>query len=101
MVPGDTTSCPAISNSNAGRDTLAPGAWRTGDRRIQVGSHYHFFEVNDALAFDRPATRGMRLNIAAGTAGALRTGAEREVELVEIGGGRGYTALTRAGDGDL
>ena len=70
----------------------------TGDRPIQVGSH--FFEVNDALAFDRPATRGMRLNIAAGTAVRFEPGQSREVELVEIGGGR-RVRLRRAGDGDL
>ncbi|MFZ5539800.1 MAG: urease subunit beta, partial [Pseudomonadota bacterium] len=60
----------------------------TGDRPIQVGSHYHFHETNDALAFDRAAARGMRLNIAAGTAVRFEPGQQREVELVELGGDR-------------
>ena len=60
----------------------------TGDRPIQVGSHYHFFEVNEALSFDRPASRGFRLNIAAGTAIRFEPGDQREVELVALAGQR-------------
>lgn len=60
----------------------------TGDRPVQIGSHYHFYEVNDALAFDREAARGFRLNIAAGTAVRFEPGQERTVELVELAGER-------------
>ena len=60
----------------------------SGDRPIQVGSHYHFFETNDALTFDRAASRGMRLNIPAGTAVRFEPGQSREVELVDLSGGR-------------
>ncbi|MGS9689677.1 urease subunit alpha [Pseudomonas aeruginosa] len=88
MIPGEYDIQPGDIELNAGRRTLALSVANTGDRPIQVGSHYHFFEVNDALAFDRPATRGMRLNIAAGTAVRFEPGQSREVELVEIGGGR-------------
>ena len=73
---------------NAGRPTLRIVVANTGDRPIQVGSHYHFFETNNALRFDRAATRGYRLNIAAGTAVRFEPGQEREVELVALGGQR-------------
>ena len=101
MIPGEYDIQPGDIELNAGRRTLALSVANTGDRPIQVGSHYHFFEVNDALAFDRPATRGMRLNIAAGTAVRFEPGQSREVE---PGGNRRRTAgirLCRAGDGDL
>lgn len=98
MIPGEYDIQPGDIELNAGRRTLALSVANTGDRPIQVGSHYHFFEVNDALAFDRPATRGMRLNIAAGTAVRFEPGQSREVELVEIGGDAGIR-LRRAGDG--
>jgi len=73
---------------NAGRRTLKLKVANTGDRPIQVGSHYHFFETNDALAFDRAAARGMRLNIAAGTAVRFEPGQARTVELVDYAGER-------------
>lgn len=81
---------------NAGRRTLTVSVDNTGDRAVQVGSHYHFFEVNSALSFDRSATIGMRLNIAAGTSVRFEPGGTREVELCEFGGTRrlvGFSGL--------
>ena len=86
---------------NAGRDTTRLTVRNTGDRPVQVGSHYHFFEVNRALDFDRRAAYGMRLDIPAGTAVRFEPGDERAVGLVRIGGARraiGFAALV---DGDL
>jgi urease beta subunit len=71
---------------NAGRRTATVTVRNTGDRPIQIGSHFHFFEVNRALAFDRPAALGMRLNIPAGTAVRFEPGDSSEVELVALGG---------------
>mgnify|MGYP002662838594 FL=1 len=73
---------------NAGRRTLSITVANSGDRPIQVGSHFHFFETNDALSFDRAAARGMRLNIAAGTAVRFEPGQSRDVELVDLAGER-------------
>ncbi len=73
---------------SAGRATATVLVANTGDRPIQVGSHYHFFEVNSALSFDRAAAYGMRLNIAAGTAVRFEPGEQKEVALVAFGGGR-------------
>jgi len=74
--------------ANAGRKTLRVLVRNTGDRPIQVGSHYHFFETNRALAFDRAAAYGLRLNIPAGTAVRFEPGEEKEIELTEFGGRR-------------
>jgi urease subunit beta len=74
--------------ANAGRKTLRVVVRNTGDRPIQVGSHYHFFETNRALGFDRAAAYGMRLNIAAGTAVRFEPGEEKEIELTEFGGAK-------------
>jgi urease beta subunit len=74
--------------ANAGRRTASAVVRNTGDRPIQVGSHFHFFEVNRALKFDRAIAYGMRLNIASGTAVRFEPGVEREVALVEFGGNR-------------
>ncbi len=74
--------------ANAGRATTTLLVKHTGDRPVQVGSHYHFFEVNQALLFDRPAAYGMRLNIPAGTAVRFEPGDEKEVSLVAFGGAR-------------
>jgi urease beta subunit len=82
---------------NAGRRTASVTVRNTGDRPVQVGSHFHFFEVNRALEFDRAAALGMRLNIAAGLAVRFEPGDTREVELVELGGLRralGFNGLT-------
>ena len=93
MIPGEYDIQPGDIELNAGRRTLALSVANTGDRPIQVGSHYHFF--------DRPATRGMRLNIAAGTAVRFEPGQSREVELVEIGGGRRVYGFAGRVMGDL
>jgi urease subunit beta len=88
MIPGEMFCEAGDIELNAGRKTLKVKVANTGDRPVQVGSHYHFFETNDALRFDRAATKGMRLNIAAGTAVRFEPGQEREVELVEFAGDR-------------
>ncbi len=86
MIPGEYHIQDGEIELNAGRRTLPLQVANSGDRPIQVGSHYHFFEANDALIFDRPSARGMRLNIAAGTAVRFEPGQSREVELVELAG---------------
>ncbi|MDA7084995.1 urease subunit beta [Pseudomonas sp. SA3-5] len=88
MTPGEYQIQAGEIELNPGRRTLTLSVANSGDRPIQVGSHYHFFESNDALSFDRPSTRGMRLNIAAGTAVRFEPGQSREVELVELAGHR-------------
>jgi len=88
MIPGELMVAPGEIELNAGRATVRVVVANTGDRPIQVGSHYHFFETNAALRFDRDATRGYRLNIASGTAVRFEPGQEREVELVALGGDR-------------
>ena len=86
MIPGETRIEDGEIELNAGRKTVAITVTNTGDRPIQVGSHYHFFETNPALKFERKKARGMRLDIAAGTAVRFEPGQQRTVELVEIGG---------------
>jgi urease beta subunit len=86
MIPGEMDIADGDVELNVGRPTVRVKVANTGDRPIQVGSHYHFFETNAALRFDRPATRGFRLNIAAGTAVRFEPGQEREVELVAYAG---------------
>ena len=88
MIPDEYQIQDGEIELNAGRRTLTLNVANSGDRPIQVGSHYHFFETNDALAFDRAAPRGMRLNIPAGTAVRFEPGQSREVELVELAGDR-------------
>jgi urease subunit beta len=88
MIPGEMKIEAGEIELNAGRRTLTVEVANTGDRPIQVGSHYHFFETNDALSFDRAAARGMRLNIAAGTAVRFEPGQTRTVELVDYAGER-------------
>ena len=88
MIPGEYQIQDGEIELNAGRRTLTLSVANSGDRPIQVGSHYHFFETNDALTFDRDAARGMRLNIPAGTAVRFEPGQSREVELVELAGER-------------
>ncbi len=87
-IPGELLAEPGEIVLNAGRPVQAVTVTNTGDRPVQIGSHFHFFEVNEALRFDRAATRGWRLNIAAGTAVRFEPGQERTVELVEISGDR-------------
>jgi len=88
VIPGEIMTAEGELELNAGRPTLRVRVSNTGDRPIQVGSHYHFYETNRALAFDREATRGYRLNVAAGTAVRFEPGQEREVELVAFAGER-------------
>lgn len=86
MIPGEYLIQPGSITLNANRPTVTIVVANTGDRPVQVGSHYHFYETNPALTFDREKTRGYRLNIAAGTAVRFEPGQEREVELVAIAG---------------
>ena len=88
MIPGEIVVEEGEIELNAGRPVLSVKVANTGDRPVQVGSHFHFYEVNDALQFDREATRGYRLNIAAGTAVRFEPGQERTVELVQVAGDR-------------
>jgi urease subunit beta len=88
MIPGEMKIEAGEIELNAGRRTLTVEVANTGDRPIQVGSHYHFFETNGALSFDRALSRGMRLNIAAGTAVRFEPGQTRTVELVDYAGER-------------
>ena len=88
MKPGEYLLEEQPIQANAGRHTAKAVVRHTGDRPVQVGSHYHFFEVNNALTFDRENARGMRLNIPAGTSVRFEPGEEKEVELVEFAGER-------------
>jgi len=97
MVPGEYLLAEDDIVANANRQTVVLAVANTGDRPIQVGSHFHFYEVNRALRFDRPKAFGMRLNIPAGTAVRFEPGDEKRVTLVEIGGARqvwGLNGLT-------
>jgi urease subunit beta len=88
MIPGELFVTDDFITLNAGRKTLTVTVANTGDRPIQVGSHYHFFETNPALRFDRKKTRGMRLDIPAGTAVRFEPGQSREVTLIPYAGAR-------------
>jgi urease subunit beta len=88
MIPGEYLIDDGEIELNVGRRTQRITVANTGDRPVQVGSHYHFYETNGALTFDREAARGMRLNIPAGTAVRFEPGQEREVELVDYAGDR-------------
>jgi urease subunit beta len=91
MIPGEIEAAAGEIEINTGREKLRVRVANTGDRPIQVGSHYHFFETNAALRFDRAITRGFRLDIPAGTAVRFEPGQEREVQLVKFAGeGRVY-----------
>ena len=86
MIPGELFVDPGEIDLNVGRETIKVQVANTGDRPVQVGSHYHFYETNSALTFDRITTRGYRLNIASGTAVRFEPGQTREVELVRYDG---------------
>lgn len=88
MIPGEMKAMAGEIELNVGRDTLTLSVTNSGDRPIQIGSHYHFFEVNDALKFERKKAYGFRLNIAAGTAVRFEPGQSRTVELVALAGAR-------------
>jgi len=98
MIPGEILTDAGAHALNSGRRTCTLLVKNTADRPIQVGSHYHFAETNAALGFDRIAARGMRLNIASGSAVRFEPGQERTVELVDFGGDRvvyGFQGLTQ------
>jgi urease subunit beta len=86
MIPGEVFTADGDIELNSGRKTVTLTVANTGDRPIQVGSHYHFFETNPALDFDRGKARGYRLDIAAGTAVRFEPGQSRQVQLVEVAG---------------
>jgi urease subunit beta len=88
MIPGEIDTQSGDIEINVGRATVKLAVANTGDRPIQVGSHYHFFETNEALSFDRQAAYGFRLNIPAGTAVRFEPGQTRSVELVALSGAR-------------
>ena len=88
MIPGEVFPADGEIELNAGRESLTLTVANTGDRPVQVGSHYHFAETNAALAFDRAAARGMRLDIAAGTAVRFEPGQTRDVRLIPYAGDR-------------
>jgi urease subunit beta len=88
MIPGEMKVAAGEIEINKGRETVTVKVTNTGDRPVQVGSHYHFFETNDALAFDRAKARGFRLDIAAGTAVRFEPGQSRTVTLVALAGDR-------------
>ena len=103
MIPGEYLLGEGAIFANQGRRTLDLTVTNTGDRPIQIGSHFHFFEVNRALRFDRAQAFGMRLNVPAGTAVRFEPGDEKRVTLVELGGTRrvfGLNALTDGGSRD-
>jgi urease beta subunit len=101
MIPGEIITAPGEIELNAGRPTVTLDVANTGDRPIQVGSHYHFFETNLALSFDRAQARGFRLDIPAGTATRFEPGQTRSVRLVALGGARVVYGLRAAISGKL
>ena len=93
MVPGELVTADGELELNAGRETRVVRVMNTGDRPVQVGSHFHFAAVNDALSFDRSAAEGFRLDVPAGTSVRFEPGAERDVELVQLGGAKRVPGL--------
>ena len=101
MIPGEVLTAPGDIELNAGRPTVTLTVANTGDRPIQVGSHYHFDETNTALAFDREQARGYRLDIPAGTATRFEPGQSREVRLVAYAGERRVVGFNAKINGKL
>jgi urease subunit beta len=101
MIPGEVIAADGEIEINAGRPTVTLEVSNTGDRPIQVGSHYHFAETNPALAFDRAAARGMRLDIPSGTAVRFEPGQTRSVTLVALSGSRTVYGFRQAVMGAL
>ncbi|HUN69283.1 MAG TPA: urease subunit beta [Burkholderiales bacterium] len=101
MIPGEIKVVPGEISLNEKRKKISIRVTNSGDRPVQVGSHYHFFETNDALKFDRKAAYGCRLNIAAGTAVRFEPGQERTVELVALAGERKVYGFTGKVNGKL
>lgn len=100
MIPGEYMLASGSIECNAGRATIKITVVNTGDRPVQIGSHFHFFEVNRKMEFDREKAFGMRLNIAAGTAVRFEPGEEKEVELVTYGGNKKLYGFNNLVDGD-
>jgi urease subunit beta len=101
MIPGELLVEPGDLELNAGRETVTVTVSNTGDRPIQVGSHFHFFEVNQALTFERSLARGMRLDIPAGTAVRFEPGDTKEITLVALAGSREVYGLNGLINGAL
>ncbi len=101
MIPGEILTAEGEIELNAGRETTTLTVSNTGDRPVQVGSHYHFAETNSGLSFDRAAARGLRLDIAAGTAVRFEPGQTREVRLVPYSGARVVQGFNQAVMGGL
>ena len=101
MIPGEVLTAEGSLTLNAGREAITLMVANTGDRPVQVGSHYHFAETNSALDFDRDAARGMRLDIAAGTAVRFEPGQRREVQLIPMSGKREIYGFNQAVMGSL
>lgn len=101
MIPGEYFIEDGSITLNEGRETFSLSVENSGDRPIQVGSHYHFYETNDALIFEREATRGFRLNIPAGTAVRFEPGQDRMVELVALDGDRAVYGFNARINGKL
>ena len=101
MIPGEYILQPAAIIANAGRTTGTVVVVNTGDRPVQIGSHFHFFEVNRQLQFNRSAAYGMRLNIPAGTAVRFEPGEEKEVQLVAFGGVQKVFGFNNLVNGDI
>ncbi|MGJ8583640.1 MAG: urease subunit beta [Marinosulfonomonas sp.] len=101
MIPGELFPAEGMITLNEGAQAITLMVANTGDRPVQVGSHYHFGETNPALEFDRDAARGMRLDIAAGTAVRFEPGQRREVNLIPLGGDRRVFGFNQAVMGDL
>ena len=101
MIPGELLPAEGEIELNAGKPTVTLAVANTGDRPIQVGSHFHFFEVNAALSFDRDQARGMRLDIPAGTAVRFEPGDERDVTLVPLAGERRVYGFNAQIEGSL
>lgn len=101
MIPGELIPAQGTIELNAGRDSIVLTVANTGDRPVQVGSHYHFFETNPALSFDRDKARGRRLDIASGTAVRFEPGQSREVRLVALAGDRIVIGFRQAVMGPL
>ncbi len=101
MIPGEVFTAEGEIELNTGQEPVVLMVASTGDRPVQIGSHYHFAEANSALDFDRDAARGLRLDIAAGTAVRFEPGQRREVQLIPIGGARRVFGFNQAVMGDL
>jgi len=100
MIPGEYILATGDISANVNRTTVKMTVINTGDRPVQIGSHFHFFEVNKMMSFDRPKALGMRLNIPAGTAVRFEPGEEKKVELVAFGGKNIITGFSRLTDGN-